>query len=67
MILPELEVWRWTCPLCGRWISRDTVTATDRPGPGAYYGVCTTIHGVCSRCGEVTDPQLRPIATGDRS
>jgi hypothetical protein len=61
VILPELEVWRWCCPLCSRWIGRDSIRSTDRIDPGEYYGIATTIVGVCSRCGEVTDPQLRPV------
>lgn len=64
-ILPELEVWRWTCSTCGRWISRDTLTEQTRIDPGEYYGISTTILGICSRCGVVADPQLRPVVWQD--
>lgn len=62
-VLPE--VWRWTCPNCGRWIKREAIHAEDRIDPGAYYGVSTVVTGECTRCGLVTDPQLRPVVWQD--
>lgn len=57
---------RWSCP-CGRWIPEASLDEQDRIDPGAYFGVTTTITGICSRCGVIDNPRLITLEPSTRT
>ena len=59
-VIAHPEGWRYMCPICGRFISAQTVD--DARDEGNYYGVCEV--GTCSKCGVVKSPESIPTRFG---